>query len=195
MTSGYEILFEFERSLAEYTGAPYAIATDGCTNALEMCFRYDSVKSCSFSAFTYLSIPMLMHRLDIEYELTDERWIGEYQFHNTRIWDSARLLRPGMYRAGQLQCLSFGNTKPLSLGKGGCVLTDDKDAYQAISRMRSDGRDLKILPWPEQRVFKVGYHYCPTLELCELGNKLLPSSGGEPRLVEYPDCRKITIQY
>jgi dTDP-4-amino-4,6-dideoxygalactose transaminase len=190
---GFETLFEFEQKLAEYTGAPYVIATDGCTNAMELCLRYDRVKSCSFTAYTYLSIPMLMHHLGIGYELVDEKWLGEYQLHGTRIWDSARLLRRNMYRSGQLQCLSFGYSKPLSIGKGGCILTDDRDAYESISRMRADGRDLRIHPWQDQQIFKAGYHYCPTLEICKLGLELLPSAGGEPILVEYPDCRKITI--
>jgi hypothetical protein len=190
---GYEKLFEFEQALAEYTGAPYVVVTDGCTNALELCLRYDHVRQCEFSAFTYLSVPMLMHRLAINYSLTGEKWIGEYQLHGTRIWDSARLLRRGMYRSGQMQCLSFGNTKPMELGRVGCILTDDVEAYQSISRMRADGRDLKIAPWTSQHEFGLGFHYCPTLELCELGTKLLPDRGGDPIEVNYPDCREISI--
>jgi hypothetical protein len=190
---GYEKLFEFEQALAEYTGAPYVVVTDGCTNALELCLRYDHVKQCEFSAFTYLSVPMLMHRLEIDYSLTGEKWIGEYRLHGTRIWDSARLLRRGMYRSGQMQCLSFGNTKPLQLGRVGCVLTDDPAAYQSLSRMRADGRDLNVSPWTSQHEFGLGFHYCPTLELCELGTKLLPDRGGDPIEVNYPDCREISI--
>lgn len=191
--SGYQKLFSFEQMLSEYTGAPYAVVTDGCTSALELCVRYDDVKYCEFTAFTYLSVPMLMHRLGINYFLTDEEWVGEYQLHGTRIWDSARLLRRGMYRSGQMQCLSFGNTKPMQLGRVGCVLTDDHEAYQSISRMRADGRDLRISPWTSQDEFGLGFHYCPTLELCELGTKLLPHCGGDPVAVSYPDCRKISI--
>jgi hypothetical protein len=191
--SYYEKLFEFEDALAEYTGAPYVIVTDGCTNALELCLRYDRITRCEFSAFTYLSIPMLMHRLSIDYRLTDEKWVGEYRLHGTRIWDSARLLKRKMYQPGQIQCLSFGNTKPMQLGRVGCILTDDVDAYQSLSRMRSDGRDLRIIPWTSQKTFGIGFHYCPTLELCELGTRLLPDRGGEPIEVTYPDCREISI--
>ena len=35
---------EFEKALAKYTGAPYAIMTDCCTHAIEMCLRYDRVR-------------------------------------------------------------------------------------------------------------------------------------------------------
>lgn len=190
---GYRQIFEFEEALARHTGAPYAVATDGCTNALELCLRYDQVKKCKFSAFTYLSVPMLMHRLNIEYVMTDEQWVGEYQLHGTRIWDSARLLAPNMYRPGQMQCLSFGNTKPLQLGRVGAILLDDYDAYKEMSMMRSDGRDLHIVPWTDQKTFRAGYHYCPTLELCELGTSLLPTVDPVPKRIVYNDCRLINI--
>jgi hypothetical protein len=49
-------------------------------------------KKTKFTAYTYLSVPMLMHHLDIEYEMITEKWTGEYQFYGTRIWDSARSL-------------------------------------------------------------------------------------------------------
>jgi dTDP-4-amino-4,6-dideoxygalactose transaminase len=187
-------LFEFEARLAEYTGSPYAIVTDCCTHAIELCMRYDRVRRTRFTAFTYLSIPQLMHRLDISYGLTDETWQGEYQFHNTRIWDSARRLEPGMYRSGQLQCLSFGHSKPLPLGRCGAVLTDDPQAYQWLSQARSDGRDLAISPWIDQNTFGLGWHYCPTIEICQLGLERLSTTRPQSQRVEYPDCRKIIIQ-
>lgn len=193
MTPGYQQLFDFETALSEYTGAPYVVVTDGCTNALELCLKYDKVTSCRFSAFTYLSVPMLMHRLGIKYEMTDDKWIGEYPLLGTRIWDSARLLKRNMYRPGQFQCLSFGNTKPMQLGRVGCILTDNEDAHIILSKMRADGRDLRISPWTDQKIFEVGFHYCPTLELCEKGIALLPHCGGEPLDISYPDCRKISI--
>jgi dTDP-4-amino-4,6-dideoxygalactose transaminase len=194
MTPGYQALFAFEQALAEYTGAPYVVATDGCTSALELCLRYDQVQQCEFTAYTYLSVPMLMHRLGITYRLIDQDWTGEYELLGTRIWDSARLLRRGMFRPGKMQCLSFGNTKPMQLGRAGAILTDDQQAYHALSRMRSDGRDLSISPWTQQQEFEVGYHYCPSLELCELGRQLLSESGGDPVHWSYPDCRKIRIR-
>lgn len=189
----YQKLFDFERRLAEFTGAPYAVVTDCCTHALELCFRYDQVRSCEFTAFTYLSIPMLMKQLGINYSLIDESWLGEYQFYGTRVWDSARLLKRNMYRPGQLQCLSFGNGKPLQLGRVGAILLDDYSAYQQLSKQRSDGRDLQISPWIEQKNFNMGFHYTPSLESCEMGIKLLPMVNQNPKMVKYNDCRLITI--
>jgi dTDP-4-amino-4,6-dideoxygalactose transaminase len=186
----FQTLFDFEKALADYTGAPYVVLTDGCTHALELCFRYDAVRQTKFTAYTYLSVPMLMHHLGIKFEFTDETWSGEYQFENTRIWDSARRLEPGMYRSGQFQCLSFGWNKPLQLGKVGAILLDDLEAYQLFSRQRADGRDLHI-SWQQETELILGWHYCPTLELCTQGLELLPIIEPKAQPGIYPDLRKI----
>jgi dTDP-4-amino-4,6-dideoxygalactose transaminase len=188
----FQTLFDFEQALAEYTGAPYVVVTDGCTHALELCFRHAGVRHTRFTAYTYLSVPMLMHHLGIKFELTNEQWRGEYQFKDTNIWDSARRLEPGMYRPGQMQCLSFGWTKPLQLGKVGAILLDDVWAYKKFSRQRADGRDLHI-PWETETNLKLGWHYCPTLELCQQGLELLPNVEPQSQAVVYPDCRKISF--
>jgi dTDP-4-amino-4,6-dideoxygalactose transaminase len=186
----FNTLFAFEKALAEYTGAPYVVVTDCCTHAIDLCMRIDNVYITEFTAFTYLSIPQLMRNLNINYRLTDERWTGEYQFHGTNIWDSARRLERGMYRSGQKQCLSFGNRKPLQLGRCGAILLDSIEEYRLLSRMRSDGRDLTQSPWQDHPISE-GYHYCPTLENCALGIKLLPTINESPKYYEYPDCRQI----
>ena len=99
-----------------------------------------------------------------------------------------------MYRHGQIQCVSFGHDKPLPIGRGGAILLDDEAAYQAILRMRYDGRDLTVKPWTAQQQFCVGYHYRPTVEEAQRGSKLLKRYVGVPPLeVVYPDCRQISI--
>lgn len=189
----FDTLFKFEEALATYTGAPYAVVTDGCTHAIELCFRLDRVTYTEFTAFTYLSIPQLMRELNVGYKLKTEYWetLGEYAFSNSNIWDSARLLKPGMYRPGMKQCLSFGNGKPLQLGKVGAILLDKEWEYKELSRMRSDGRDLRISPWQDQKSFSEGYHYCPTLEDCQQGIEKLPFVDNLPKYHQYPDLRSI----
>lgn len=189
----FHALFDFETALSDYTGAPYVVVTDGCTHAIELVMRWYRIKQVEFTAYTYLSIPQTMLNLGIEFSLTDETWSGEYQFHGTNIWDSARRLEPGMYRPGQVQCLSFGHSKPLDLGRCGAILLDDQSAYYHLSRMRSDGRDLAVSPWEDQKFFSPGWHYCPTLETCDLGRKLLATVEPQCQQVTYPDCRKIVI--
>ena len=192
----FEKIKQFEDYLSLYTGAPYVIMTDCCTHALELCLRYDRVEECHFTSYTYISIPMLMHKLNIQYSYInqDRPWIGEYRFHGTRIWDSARLLQEGMYRPKEIQCMSLGHDKPLNIGHGGAILLDDAKAYQTLIRQRYDGRDLTVSPWQDQKSFEVGYHYRPTPEDAERGLELITSIDQQPKYKDYPDLRKIIIK-
>jgi dTDP-4-amino-4,6-dideoxygalactose transaminase len=193
----FEKIKQIEESLAEFTGAPNVVMTDCCTHAIELCLRYERAKEVVMTPYTYLSIPMTMHKLGIKYYFKEEEWIGEYQFHGTRIWDSARKLEKNMYRSGQIQCLSFGHDKPLHIGRGGAIILDDKAAYDALICMRYDGRDLNIKPWISQKEFRVGYHYKPTPEEAVQGLALLEGLKEHcppPKQVLYPDLRTITIK-
>lgn len=189
----FDILFKFETQLSIYTGAPYVVVTDGCTHAIELAMRYYQVKQCKFTAFTYVSVLQSVRELGVSYQLTNESWSGEYQFHNTNIWDSARRLEPNMYRTGQVQCLSFGNSKPMSLGRVGAIMLDDETAYVELSKMRSDGRDLRVAPWHNQPSFGIGSHYCPTLEDCAKGIDQLTTVLPQLQTVQYPDLRKLSF--
>jgi dTDP-4-amino-4,6-dideoxygalactose transaminase len=190
----FDKIAKFEQAIGALTGAPFVVMTDCCTHAIELCLRYDHVTRVLFSAYTYISIPMTMRKLGISYDYTDKPWIGEYQFIGTRIWDSARKLQTGMYRPGQIQCLSFGHDKPLNIGHGGAILLDDAEAYNTLIRQRYDGRDLAVSPWASQKVFEVGYHYRPTIEDAVRGLELLPNLDQEPKYKEYPDLREIIIK-
>jgi len=188
---------DFENALSEFTGAPFVITTDCCTHAIELCFRYKKVKTTEFTCFTYLSIPMTMKKLNIEYKQIPEKWAGEYRFYGTDIWDSARRLQPGMYMPGMMQCLSFGYSKPLDIGRGGAILLDNYDDYKSLSMMRYDGRDLSISPWQSQKEFTLGFHYKLNPEECIKGIEKLEEYKNNKNFniafVEYPDCRDIKI--
>jgi dTDP-4-amino-4,6-dideoxygalactose transaminase len=193
----YNSILHFEKIISEYTGAPYCITTDCCTHAIEIAFRLSDFKSVKFPAKTYLSVLMTMHKLGVNYELTDTKWRNEYNFIGTNIWDSARMFEPNMYKQGQIQCLSFGHTKPLQIGRGGCILTDDINFYKAASKMRMDGRDIFTYnPWSAQSEFELGFHYYMRPEECVRGinlftkNEITPQ---EEKFYNYPDCREIKI--
>ena len=54
----YSIVREFETELGKYTGAPYVVCVDSCTNAIFLsCYRLN-VKSVTIPKKTYLSVPM-----------------------------------------------------------------------------------------------------------------------------------------
>ena len=37
----FEVVKEFEKRIADYYNAPFAVATDSCTHALELSLRFD----------------------------------------------------------------------------------------------------------------------------------------------------------
>ena len=80
-----------------------------------------------------------------------------------------------------------------SWGQDQSILLDDENAYNRLIRQRYDGRDLSIIPWQDQKIFEVGYHYKPTIEEAERGLELLPTFDQLPKPKEYPDLREIII--
>lgn len=191
----FKLIARFEQAIGTLTGAPFVVMTDCCTHAIELCLRYvHPYKVVRIPAHTYISVPMTLRKLDIDYLYEEVEWIGEYQIKGTCVWDSARLLQTGMYRKGQMQCLSFGHDKPLSIGHGGAILLDDEQAYRTLIRQRSDGRDLTISPWQDQKVFELGFHYRPTIEDAIRGLELLQTLDQTPKYKQYPDLREIIIK-
>lgn len=195
----FDAITEFEDALSTYTNAPYVITTDCCTHAIELCFRYkqhtnEHLKTVTVPNRTYLSVPMMFHKLDIPYIIINHQWHGEYNFGFTNIWDSARCLMPNMYKNGQMQCLSFGRTKPLEIGRGGAILLDDLDTYNWLKRASYDGRDLSYSPWQTQETFTVGYHYMMRPEECIEGlDKLNNNEVTNTHTYVYPDISKIKL--
>ena len=188
---------KFEKRLAEFCGSTYAVSVDCCTHAIELCMRYLRVEKCELTAYTYLSVPQTLKLLGISYTLTGETWREEYQFHGTNIWDSARCLRPDMYRTGHFQCLSFGPSKPVNNVRGGAILCDDPHDYRMLKRMSYDGRDPDVALWKDQTEYAQGFHYMMRWEeedsaLKKL-NQYIDKGTYEHEYKAYYDCRKIKI--
>jgi dTDP-4-amino-4,6-dideoxygalactose transaminase len=144
----YKVVQMFEEEIAGYTGAPYAVSVDSCTNALFLCCKYLNVKEVIIPSKTYLSVPMsIIHSGgDVIFDTTEEsnHWSGLYQLKPYPIWDSAKRLTSNMYIPGQFMCLSFHIKKPLAIGKGGMILTDNLDAVNWFKRARYEGRSEKF---------------------------------------------------
>ena len=67
-------------------------------------------------------------------------WKGSYPIPETRVVDSAKRFNRDMYQPGTLTCLSFQAGKHLPIGRGGAILTDNKEAADWLRRARLDGR-------------------------------------------------------
>ena len=190
-------MYKFEDRLAEFCGSPYAVSVDCCTHAIELCMRYLEIKKCQFTSYTYLSVPQTMRLLGIDHTLTGEQWSGEYRFHGTPVWDSARLLQPGMYRPGEYQCLSFGPGKPVDNVRGGAILCDSIKDYKTLKMMSYDGRDPTVNKWQDQEEFIQGFHYMMRWEeeysALEKLNSYITKGVYEHEYPPYFDCRIIKI--
>ena len=74
----FDTVAEFESKMAEYYGAPYAVATDSCTHGLELCIRHQGIKKITVPTRTYVSVSMLPNKLNLEWEWDDKEWLDYY---------------------------------------------------------------------------------------------------------------------
>lgn len=159
---------EFEKLIAKFYNAPYAVATDCCTHAIELCLRLDKPEKVTCPVHTYLSVPMTFEKLGLDWEFVDNDWKDYYYIGHTDIIDAAVYWKQNGYIPGTKMCLSFQHKKHLSLGRGGMILLDNHEDYLILKKMSYDGR-LPIVPWGEQDIDMVGYHYYMTPETAQKG--------------------------
>ena len=126
----YKIVTMFEEEIASYTGAPYAVAVDNCTNAIFLCCKYLNVSEVTIPNKTYLSVPMSIIHSGGQVVFENIEWSGIYQLKPYPIYDAAKRLTSNMYIKESFMCLSFHIKKKLGIGKGGMILTDNKDAAE-----------------------------------------------------------------
>ena len=192
----FNVVKDFEKKIAKFYGAPYAVAVDSCTHSVELCLRYNKAKKIVVPKRTYLSIAFLAKKIGLDLEWKDENWVDYYYLGGTNIIDAAVLWERNSYISKSLMCLSFQYQKHLSLGRGGMILTDDKKAGDELKRMSYDGRNPDI-PWREQNIKSIGYHYYMTPETAQLGLDKLPKAiKSKPKkwsIDDWPDLQKMDV--
>jgi dTDP-4-amino-4,6-dideoxygalactose transaminase len=165
----FETVNKFEKAIAEYYGAPYAVAVDSCTHAIELSLRYLQPQTkITIPSRTYISVPFTLEKLGLDWGFQDIEWTRFYPLGNTRIIDAATMFEKNSYVANMFMCLSFQHKKALGLGRGGAILCPSERDYTILKQMAYDGRtDDK--PWGEQNIKFIGYHYYMTPETAQLG--------------------------
>ena len=142
---GHKITEDFEKSISDYTGAPYTIALDNMSNAIFLALYYEnhikkSLKTGTIDcpSRTYPSVPCeIIHSgLKVNFIPAEGKTIkGPYRLSPSNVIDSALRFTANMYEPGTHACLSFtGPYKTLKLSKGGAIITDD---YQAMLWFKS----------------------------------------------------------
>ena len=196
----FDVVAKFEKGIAEFFGAPYAVAVDCCTHGLELCLRFSQVRSIKVPKHTYVSIPFLADKLGIKREWKTENWKDHYSLTDTnsrwKIIDAAVLWKRNSYIPGTYMCISFQFQKHLSLGRGGIILTDSETGAEELKKMSYDGR-IPDVPWREQNIKTIGYHYYMTPETAQNGLEKLPSAiEATPRdwvLEDWPDLTQMEV--
>ena len=191
----FETVTRFENKVAEFFGAPYAVAIDCCTHGVELCLIYEGVDCIVVPKRTYLSIPFLANKLGIDLNWKDENWVDYYYLTNTVI-DAAVLWKENSYIPGTFMNISFQFQKHLSLGRGGIILTDNKEAAEQLKKMTYDGR-IPNVPWRDQNINTLGYHYYMTPETATKGLKKLDDAiKTKPKpwvITDWPDLTQMDI--
>ena len=191
----FEVVTEFEKKIAEFFGGPYAVAVDSCTHGVELALRYTNADYIRVPNRTYLSIPFLADKLNIDLFWKDEQWV-DYYYLTDEVVDAAVLWKKGSYIPGTFMGVSFQFQKHLSLGRGGILLTDNKEAAIKIKKMSYHGR-LPGIPWRDQDIDTIGYHYYMTPEIAQLGLDKLPEAvANVPRpwvVTDWPDLTQMKI--
>jgi len=201
----YKITEDFEKALADYTGAPFVVTVDNQSNALFLALMYEGIKDqeITIPARTYPSVPCeIIHaggRVNFE-QVEGKTLKGAYQLKPTRVWDSALSFTTDMYIPNTHMCISFtGPYKHFKLSKGGAILTDDRDAYFWFKRARYSGR--RECSYHDDNLDMLGWNFYMMPELAARGLLLMSQfydMQGNPKHNEdlelpYPDLSKFEV--
>ena len=206
----YKITEDFEKALADYTGAKYVVTLDNMSNALFLALYYEKniTKSIKTDTIvipnrTYPSVPCeIIHAgLKVGWNTVDGETItGAYQLEGSNVWDSALTFTADMYKPGQHMCVSFtGPYKHFKLSKGGAILTDSLEAYHWFKRARYSGR--RECSYHDDYLDMLGWNFYMMPELATRGLLLMNqfynldgSKKSNPDLtLPYPDLSQFKV--
>src|SRR5690606_7981084 len=126
----WQVVRDFEDSVAWYAGSKYAVAVDTCSFALFACCSYLKVETVTIPAKTYCSVPQSIVHAGGRVQFDSSVWFGDYELEPYPIIDSACRFRKGMHEADTFRCVSFNWRKHLPIGRGGMILCDDSEAVE-----------------------------------------------------------------
>ena len=159
--------------------------------------RYLNIKNnISFPKNTYIGIPLLGYKLNLNWQWNEEKWKNFYYIDNTNIIDAAVLWKKDSYIDNTFMCISFQFQKHINIGRGGMILTNSKTAYDKLIKMSYDGRD-RDKPWRNQNISEMGYHYYMTPENALTGINIFNNKFDKAPKVwtyeDYPDLSKMEV--
>ena len=186
----FNVVKDFEEALAEYTGAPYAVAVNSCTAALLLAVAWHMRNQVTIESGsewvefkrtpveiprrTYVGVPMSIIHAGGRPTFRDETWRGAYRLDPLPVWDAARRMRRGMYIetsrcvTDAMVCVSFHWSKILGIEQGGAILCYDQAAAAWLKRARFDGRREGVAP-ADDTFDMLGWHCYMSPEVAAAG--------------------------
>jgi len=178
ITEPREVIDLFERQVAEYCGALYAVAVDSCTNALFLCLKEKGMSGFEIEIpkHTYISVPQVILHSGNTIKFSERKWVGKYSFYwkliCIKIYDFAQNFNRNSYIKNSFCCLSFQIKKTIPIGKGGMILTDNLEAAKWFRKARYEGRDV-TKPYDKDQIDFIGWNMYMTPEDAARGVVLL----------------------
>ena len=201
MFNAYKVVQDFEEAVADYCDSKYAVAVDSCSNAIFLCCKFLQVNSIVLPSKTYPSVPCSVIHAGGNVVFEDFEWReqGYYKLAPYPIYDAAHLFRKDMCKDIALNeyfiCISFSATKPINIGKGGMILTDNKESVNWFKQARYCGRHE--VPLMKDNFDFIGWNMYMTPEQAARGLLLMNDRSGinlkKTPLPEYPDLSKFSI--
>jgi len=203
--NAFDIVKSFEREVANYTGAPYCVAVNSCTNALFLALKYHNLvesksnkKIVEVPKKTYVSVPMQIIHAGFKVGFRDQEWRGAYRLRPLNVWDSARRFTSNMFEVENVNgqnhymCLSFHWSKILGVQQGGAIIHNDPKFDEWARRARFDGRTEGVAP-KDDTFQELGYHMYMSPEIAAEGLVRLmhlPKVNEDLKNDDYPDLSK-----
>jgi len=207
--NAFKIVKDFEQAVCEYTGAPFCVAVNSCTNALFLCLKFYARRYGGTAVLlpkkTYLSVPMQVMHVGGKPMFEDLEWSGMYQLKPLPIYDSARRFTSKMYVHPMYNnggpdrplfiCLSFHWAKTLGIQQGGAILHNSRVDDDWFRRMRFDGRTEGVAP-KDDNIREIGYHCYMSPEIAAEGLVRLmhlPKVNEDLPNDDYPDLSQLEV--
>lgn len=144
------VVFEFEKELADYLGSKYVVAVDSCTSALFLSLKYEKNRGLKEVSIPSMTVPLVANAcieaaLRISFNGRTD-WVGSaYEILGSNVIDSAHQLQRGQYKKfrGKKVCFSFYPTKTIGSADGGAIATDDEEFAAWVRSVSTYGRVQK----------------------------------------------------
>lgn len=199
VSDAWGIVDIFEKKIASYAGSKYAVSVDSCTDALFLCLKYLKAEGpVIIPEKTWISVPCTIEHAGCEVDFEDVEWSGMYQLKPYPIFDGAVRMKRNMYKKNTFHCLSFHIRKHIPIGKGGMILTDDKNAYDWFKTVRYIGRSvaddgINYLMYKDDPINSKGWNMYMTPEQAARGLELFENiKDDNPDQETSGSCKKLS---